>query len=82
MGRRWLTLKVARARAGLTQLDLALQTGLSESTVAKLETMRRRPTAAELARLAEALGMGTEELAGDLPKEGAGLAPNPQDTRP
>jgi transcriptional regulator with XRE-family HTH domain len=62
MTHRWLALKVARARAGLTQFDLALRAGLPESRVAKFETGRQRPTAEELSRLAGALGVDTEEL--------------------
>ena len=65
MNRRWSALKVARARAGLTQLDLALKAGLSESRVAKLETLRQRPTADEVARLAGVLGVNPEELSCD-----------------
>jgi transcriptional regulator with XRE-family HTH domain len=82
MGRKWLALEVARVRAGLTQLDLALQAGLSESTVAKLESLRRRPTAAEVARLAEVLGVDAEELVRDLLEEEAASRASQQDSRP
>lgn len=62
---KWTGLKVARARAGLTQFDLALRVGLSESRIARLETLRQRPTPRELAQLAEALGIDAEELGRD-----------------
>ena len=82
MGYRWLSLKAARVRAGMTQLDLALRAGLSESTVAKLETLRRCPTPAVVARLAEALGVNPEELVRDLLGAETGFHSGQQEPRP
>jgi Zn-dependent peptidase ImmA (M78 family)/transcriptional regulator with XRE-family HTH domain len=46
----------ARARAGLTQADLARAAGLERSAIAKIELGVRRVTASELAQIAEHLG--------------------------
>lgn len=62
MGSRWTALRVARARRGLTQRDLADLAGMTESKVAKLETLRQRPTPDELRRIAYAVGEAAEEL--------------------
>ena len=46
----------ARARAGLTQAELAERMGTSQSAVARLESGRGRPSVATLEKLAEATG--------------------------
>ena len=46
----------ARARAGLTQAELAERMGTSQSAVARLESGRGHPSVATLEKLAEATG--------------------------
>jgi transcriptional regulator with XRE-family HTH domain len=46
----------ARGRAGLTQAQLALRMGTTQSVIARLESGRTRPTTATLQRLARATG--------------------------
>lgn len=46
----------ARARAGLTQAELAERMGTSQSAVARLESGKARPSVATLEKLAEATG--------------------------
>lgn len=67
MKRRWQALRIARTRQDLTQQELANLVGASEPKIAKLETLRQLPTAEELSRISEALGVTVEELAADLP---------------
>ncbi len=46
----------ARARAGLTQEELAKRMGTSQSAVARLESGKARPSVATLEKLAKATG--------------------------
>lgn len=46
----------ARARAGLTQQDLADRMGTTQSTIARLESGRKMPSMTSLARYARATG--------------------------
>ncbi len=46
----------ARARAGLTQAELAERMGTSQSAVARLESGKAHPSVATLEKLAEATG--------------------------
>lgn len=48
---------LARRRAGLSQRALAAATGISASTIARIEKGRMEPTVALLARLVEACGL-------------------------
>ena len=52
----------ARAKAGLTQAELASRAGLDEATIAALEQGQHKPESHELSRLAEALGVDELEL--------------------
>ena len=52
----------ARAKAGLTQLELAQRAGLEESTIITLEQGQYKPESSELSRIAEALGVDELEL--------------------
>ena len=52
----------ARAKAGLTQLELAQRAGLEESTIITLEQGQYKPELSELSRIAEALGVDELEL--------------------
>lgn len=57
-------LATIRKQKGLSQAKLARETGLSASTIAMYETNRRSPDLATLKRLARALDVETEALAG------------------
>ena len=57
-------LKLARLRSGLRQWDVALAAGVSESQFSKFETGRKEPDAVTLSKIADALGVRPEELAG------------------
>lgn len=46
----------ARARAGLTQAELAERMGTSQSAIARLESGKSRPSVATLEKLAQATG--------------------------
>ena len=50
-------LREARLRAGLTQADLADRTGTTQSSVARWEANRSRPTLETLTRLVRACGL-------------------------
>ena len=52
----------ARRRAGLTQAQLAERVGLSRTTVVAVEKGERRPSNAEMVKLAEAVGAPVNEL--------------------
>ena len=52
----------ARAKAGLTQLELAQRAELEESTIVTLEQGQYKPDSSELSRIAEALGVDELEL--------------------
>ena len=52
----------ARKRCGLTQKELAKQTGLSVKTIQDTEKGRKRPSYETLARLTERLGISPDTL--------------------
>lgn len=52
----------ARAKAGMTQAELASRVGLDEATISALEQGQYRPASHELSRVAEALGVDELEL--------------------
>ncbi len=52
----------ARAKAGLTQLELSQRAGLEESTIITLEQGQYKPESSELSRIAEVLGVDELEL--------------------
>ena len=52
----------ARAKAGMTQAELASRSGLDEATLAALEQGQYKPASHELSQLAEALGVDELEL--------------------
>jgi transcriptional regulator with XRE-family HTH domain len=62
-------LKRLRLRSGATLLDLADQTGISASTLSRLESGLRRPTLEQLLPLARAHGVTIDELV-DAPPTG------------
>ena len=57
-------LKAFRRAADLSQLQLALNVGVSDSRVRHWETGQRQPAEHELKMLAEALGLTVQELTG------------------
>ncbi len=57
-------LKGAREDAGLTQLQLARQVGVSENAISRFETGRAFPKGHVLLLLAEGVGKTVEELFG------------------
>lgn len=56
-----------REQLGWSQRDLARTSGLSQSTLSRVESGRREATAAETVLLAGALGATVPELTGDSP---------------
>lgn len=57
-------LALARAYAGLSQAEVALQLGNRRATVSLWETGEREPGAVDLLRLAEICGVGLDALCG------------------
>lgn len=57
-------LRAAREARGLTQLDLAAQTGIAQTALSHYETWRREPNLRNLRILAEALDVSTDYLTG------------------
>ena len=62
-------LKQLRQRRDVTLVDLAAETGISASTLSRLEAGRRRPTLEQLLPLARAYGVTLDELV-DAPPTG------------
>ncbi|MFB7915381.1 helix-turn-helix domain-containing protein [Streptomyces sp. NPDC056061] len=72
-------LRTARERHGATLTDVGRATGISPSTLSRIETGRRKPTLEVLLRLAKAYGISLDELAGTAPAAPAGpRTPTPQ----
>ncbi|MFE7193644.1 helix-turn-helix domain-containing protein [Kitasatospora sp. NPDC057541] len=72
-------LRTARERRGATLTDVSRTTGISLSTLSRIETGRRKPTLEVLLRLAKAYGSSLDELAGTAPVAAAGpRTPMPQ----
>lgn len=85
----WLSeLKAERMRAGLTQVELVKESGVSRGTLVRLETGRRPAQSRTARKLAEALGVSIRRLAGEeesiVPAADEGLtepgAPQPHGT--
>ena len=62
-------LKHARARAGLTQRQLAAMVGIRQETIARIESGKVDPRVGTLDRLLEGCGFGLEHL----PRLGIGI---------
>ncbi|MGW4378411.1 helix-turn-helix domain-containing protein [Kitasatospora sp. NPDC004531] len=60
-------LRAARERRGATLTGVGRATGISPSTLSRIETGRRRPTLEVLLRLAKTYGVSLDELAGAAP---------------
>ena len=57
-----MNIREARIAKGLTQKDLARRMGVDRSTVTKWENDQSNPKVAALSKLADALGVTTDEL--------------------
>ncbi len=55
-------IKYKRSRIGISQLDLALKTGLTTRTISRIECGTIDPKYSTLVRIAEALGIQITEL--------------------
>ena len=70
----------ARARAGLTQAELAERMGTSQSAIARLESGKGHPSVATLERLAAATGsMAAEAARPEMRRKSARLRWDPPD---
>jgi transcriptional regulator with XRE-family HTH domain len=58
-------LTAGRLRAGLTQAALAEACGVTDETISRIERGRYEPAVSTLLRLAEALDLGLDQLAGE-----------------
>jgi transcriptional regulator with XRE-family HTH domain len=64
-------LRIARAKAGMTLMELEAASGVGASTISKIERGVTQPQAITLQKLADAVGVEVEEL---LPKVIGGSA--------
>nr|BFD88658.1 XRE family transcriptional regulator [Kitasatospora sp. Xyl93] len=64
-------LRAAREHHGLTLTGVSLTTGISASTLSRIETGRRRPTLEVLLQLSKEYGVSLDELAGTEPAPAA-----------
>jgi transcriptional regulator with XRE-family HTH domain len=62
----------ARLRSGLTQAQLAEASGVTDETISRIERGRYEPAVSTLFRLAEALDISLDRLAGERAREGEG----------
>ncbi|QEV21702.1 helix-turn-helix domain-containing protein [Streptomyces alboniger] len=60
-------LRVLRERRGVTLADVSGATGISPSTLSRIETGRRKPTLEVVLQLAKEYGVSLDELAGAAP---------------
>ncbi|MCT9089645.1 helix-turn-helix transcriptional regulator [Streptomyces sp. ASQP_92] len=64
-------LRVVRERRGVTLAAVSRATGISPSTLSRIETGRRKPTLEVVLQLAKEYGVGLDELAGTAPAPAA-----------
>ncbi|GKQ40660.1 hypothetical protein ALMP_71830 [Streptomyces sp. A012304] len=64
-------LRVVRERRGVTLAAVSCATGISPSTLSRIETGRRKPTLEVVLRLAEEYGVALDELVGTAPAPAA-----------
>lgn len=64
-------LRAAREHRGATLTEVSRATGISPSTLSRIETGRRRPTLEVVVRLAREYGVSLDELAGTAPARAA-----------
>nr|WP_069170270.1 helix-turn-helix transcriptional regulator [Streptomyces griseus] len=74
-------LRAARERRGDSLTAVSRATGISLSTLSRIETGRRTPTLEVLLRLTRAYGLSLDELVGDAPTGGT-AAPSAEGNRP
>jgi transcriptional regulator with XRE-family HTH domain len=55
-------LKAARTRAGMSQMDLARESGLHLTMIARVELRQREPRLTTITKLARGLGVPTSDL--------------------
>ncbi|MEU6310676.1 helix-turn-helix transcriptional regulator [Streptomyces sp. NPDC047014] len=60
-------LRGVRERRGVTLVDISRATGISPSTLSRIETGRRKPTLEVVLQLAKEYGVALDELAGGAP---------------
>ncbi|MFJ7948319.1 helix-turn-helix domain-containing protein [Streptomyces sp. NPDC096354] len=60
-------LRVVRERRGVTLAAVSCATGISPSTLSRIETGRRKPTLEVVLQLAKEYGVSLDELAGTVP---------------
>ena len=60
-------LRIARERAGLSQLALAAASGVTNDTICRIELGRRAPQVATIERLAKALNVPPDRFVTDEP---------------
>lgn len=65
-------LRAVRERHGATLTDVSRATGISLSTLSRIETGRRKPTLEALLHLAKAYGVSLDELVGTASATAAG----------
>lgn len=65
-------LRAAREHYGATLAGVSCATGISASTLSRIETGRRKPTLEVLLHLSKEYGVSLDELAGTAPGPGAG----------
>lgn len=61
-------LKAARAKSGLTQIDVATKLGTTQSFVSKIENGERRLDVVEMLKLADLYKIDTNKLLKDIAK--------------
>ncbi|MFD8804613.1 helix-turn-helix domain-containing protein [Streptomyces sp. NPDC059597] len=71
-------LRVVRERRGVTLADVSRATGISPSTLSRIETGRRKPALEVVLRLAKEYGVSLDELVGTAPAPAA----EPRSTAP
>lgn len=72
----------ARLRSGLTQAQLADASGVTDETISRIERGRYEPAVSTLFRLAEALDISLDRLAGEPAREGGGTRRAPSAVSP
>lgn len=75
-------LRAARERRGATLTDVGKVTGISASTLSRIETGRRKPTLEAVLRLAKEYGVSLDELAGTAPTPAPATTAEPRTSAP
>ncbi|MGI5451254.1 helix-turn-helix domain-containing protein [Streptomyces sp. CA-243310] len=77
-------LRVVRERRGVTLADVSRATGISPSTLSRIETGRRKPTLEVVLHLAKEYAVALDELTGTAPARAPAPAPaaEPRSTSP